>query len=145
MGGADLQAAKFFQDGGDFAGGDALDVHFGQRQFEGLLAAQALFQSGRIERHPIANLRNAEGDGGHAGGDRLGFEAIGVALAGVGAFVWARLKDLIALQAHGFVDEEADAFGEAFEALAGEELQDGVQEFRLGGVGHFDFRVGCVC
>ena len=38
--------------------------------------------------------------------------------------------------AHGFVDEEAEAFGEAVVALLGEELQDVVQEFRIGVVGH---------
>ena len=38
--------------------------------------------------------------------------------------------------AHGFVDGEAEAFGKAVVALLGEELQDVVQEFRIGVVGH---------
>lgn len=41
----------------------------------------------------------------------------------------------MAFDAHGFVDEEAEAFGEAVVALLGQELQDVVQEFRIGVVG----------
>ena len=44
---------------------------------------------------------------------------------GVGAFA-----------AHGFIDEEADALAEIGGAMFGDELQDGVQEFRIVGVGH---------
>lgn len=144
LGGTDLQAAEFFEDGGDFAGGDALDIHFGQSQFEGLLTAHALVEGGGIEGEAATDLRDAEGDGGHAGGDGFGFEAVGVAQAGLGAFVRLGLEGVGAFQAHGFVNEQANALGEAFEAFAGEELQDGVQEFRLGGVGHNSFGVGCV-
>ena len=49
LGGADGAAAELFDDGGDFAGGDALDIHFGQGEFEGLLAADAFFQGAGIE------------------------------------------------------------------------------------------------
>ena len=34
-------------------------------------------------------------------------------------------------EAHGFVDQEAQAFGEAVVALLSQELQDVVQEFRI--------------
>ena len=51
----------------------------------------------------------------------------------------------MAFDAHGFVDEEAQAFGEAVMALLGEELKDVVQEFRIGVVDHVWFGVGCVC
>ena len=37
---------------------------------------------------------------------------------------------------HGFVDEQADAFGQAVGALFSDELQDRVQEFRVVLVGH---------
>ena len=79
---------------------------------------------------------HTEGDGADAAGEGLGFGAVGVALAGVGAFVGLGLKDCMAFDAHGFVDEEAEAFGEAVVALLGEELQDVVPEFRIGVVGH---------
>jgi len=38
--------------------------------------------------------------------------------------------------AHGFVDEEAQAFGKAGVVLVSQELQDVVQEFRIGVVSH---------
>ncbi len=41
---------------------------------------------------------------------------------------------LLAFEAHGFVDEQANAFGQARVALFGQELQDVVQEIRMAGV-----------
>jgi hypothetical protein len=38
----------------------------------------------------------------------------------------------MAFEAHGFVDEEAEAFGKAVVALLSQELQDVVQEIRIG-------------
>lgn len=145
LGGTDAGAAEFLDNGGDFAGGDTLDIHFGQGQFEGLLGADALFQSAGIELGFATNLRHAEGDGTDAAGEGLGFVAVGVTLASVGAFVGLGLENLMAFDAHGFVDEQADAFGEAGVALLGQELQDVVQEIRLGVVGHVVLDVGCVC
>ena len=43
--------------------------------------------------------------------------------------------------AHGFVDQQADAFGQAIGALLGQKLQNGVQEFRIGLVGHWGFEL----
>jgi hypothetical protein len=57
-------------------------------------------------------------DGAEAGGEGFGFEAIGVALAGFGAFVGLGLEGLAAFLAHGFIDEQADAFGEAAGAFS---------------------------
>jgi len=51
----------------------------------------------------------------------------------------------MAFDAHGFVDEDAQAFGEAVVTLVGQELHDVVQEFRIGVVGHVVLDVGCVC
>mgnify|MGYP003561848445 FL=1 len=47
--------------------------------------------------------------------------------------------------AHRFVDEDAETFGEAVVALLGQELQDVGQEFWMGLVGHVVLCVGCVC
>src|SRR5208282_6465977 len=63
---------------------------------------------------------------------------------GVGALVGLGLEDLMALDAHGFVDENAQAFGEAVVALFSQQLQNVVQEFRIGVVGHLVWFVGCV-
>ncbi len=145
LGGTDAGAAEFLDDGGDFAGGDALDIHFGQGQFEGLLGADPFFQSTGIETGFTADLRHAEGDGTDAAAERPGFVAVGVTLAGVGAFVGLGLENLMAFDAHRFVDEQADAFGEAGVTLLSQELQDVVQEIRIGVVGHVVLDVGCVC
>ena len=48
----------------------------------------------------------------------LEFEAIGLALPGFGAFVGLGLERLGAFLAHGFIDQEAEAFGEAVGAPA---------------------------
>ena len=49
LGGTDGVAAELFDDGGDFAGGNSLDIHFGEGQLEGLLAADALFKRAGIK------------------------------------------------------------------------------------------------
>ena len=64
-----------------------------------------------------------------------------MALAGVGAFVGLGLERLGAFLAHGFIDEEADAFGKAAGAFFIEELQNGIQKFRIALVGHFGFEL----
>src|ERR1019366_2608310 len=58
LGGTDGGAAEFLDDGGDFAGGDALDVSFGQGEFEGLLGADAFFQGAGIEGGFAPDLRH---------------------------------------------------------------------------------------
>ena len=79
LGRADGMAAEFLDDFGDFAGGDALDIHLGQGEQEGLFAAGSFFQSTGVKIHAVANLRNAEQDGADTGGKGLGLEAIGAA------------------------------------------------------------------
>ena len=145
LGGADGGAAEFLDDGGDFAGGDVLDIHFGHGESEGLLGAETLFEGAGIEGGSAADLRHAEGDGTDAAGEGFGFVAVGVTLAGGGALVGLGLEDVLPFDAHGLVNEEAEAFGEAVVALLGEKLQDVTQEFRIGVVGHVWFGVGRVC
>jgi hypothetical protein len=45
LGRSDLQSAKFLEDRGYFAGGNALDVHFRNGQFESSFAADSFFKS----------------------------------------------------------------------------------------------------
>ena len=143
LGGTDGGPAEFLDDGGDFARGDALDIHFGHGEFEGLLGAEAFFQGAGIEGGLAPDLRHAEGDGADTAGEGFGFVAVGLALAGGGALVGLGLEDLMAFDAHGFVDEEAQAFGEAVVTLLSQQLKDVVQEFRIGVVGHVVLDVGC--
>jgi hypothetical protein len=142
--GTDRGAAELFDDGGDFAGGDALDIHFGEGEFEGLFGAQTFLEGTGVEVHAFAHLRDVKFDGAETSGEGFILEAVGVALAGVSALVRLGLEDLGTLDAHGLVDDESEAFGEAGGALFGDELQNGVQEFRIGVVGHVMFDVGCV-
>ena len=64
--------------------------------------------------------------------------------AGVGAFIGPGLKGLGAFLAHGFINEQADAFGETAGTIFSEQLQNGVQKFRIALVGHVVIYVGCV-
>ena len=121
-----------------------MNVHFGQGEFEGLFTANALLEGGGIEAQIAAHLGDLELDGTAPGEEGFGFETIGVAEAGVSAFIGLGLKGLGTFLGHGFIDEEADAFGEAAGAFVVEELQNGVQEFRIALVGHFGVDVGCV-
>ena len=145
LGGTDGVAAELFDDGRDLAGGNALNVHFGQGQFEGLFTADALLKGGGIEVQIAADLRDLELNGTAAGDEGFGLETIGVAQAGVGPFIGLGMEGLGTLLAHGFIDEQADALGEATGAFFIEELQNGVQKFRIALVGHFGVDVGCVC
>jgi len=145
LGGTDGSAAEFLDNGGDFAGGNALDIHFCEGEFEGLFGAQAFLEGAGVKGYIAADLGDVELDGAEAGGEGFVLEAIGIAEAGLGALVRSGLEDLGTFDPHGLVDEQAEAFGEAGGALIGDELQNGVQEFRIGGVGHVRFGVGCVC
>ena len=97
-----------------------------------MLATHPLFQGAGIELQAAADLRDLELDGADAGAEGFGFEAIGVALAGLGAFVGPGLEGLRTFLAHGLVNQETDAFGQAAAgALLGQELHNRVQpDFR---------------
>ena len=76
---ADGGAAKFLQNGGDFASGHALHVHFGQGQSKSLFATRTALQSGGIKVDVDADLRDSKSDGPESARKGLRFEAIGVA------------------------------------------------------------------
>ena len=127
LGGGDVEAAEFFEHGGDAACGDALDIHLGDGQSQGALAAGAAFEGGGIKVHAAANLRNGEGELAEAGVEGLGFEAIGVALAGVGALVRLGGEHAGTLDLHGLVEEEGEGVGEAGGAVFENEGDDRVE------------------
>src|ERR1035441_591790 len=58
-----------------------------------------------LELQAAPDLRDRELDGADAGVEGFGFEAIGMALAGFGAFVGPGLEGLGAFLAHGFDDQ----------------------------------------
>ena len=108
LGRTDGSAAEFFDDRGDFSGGDALDVHFGEGEFEGLFTAAALFEGGGVEVQIAADLGDVKGDGAEAGGEGFVLKAIGVTGACEGAFVGFGLEGLGTFDVHGLIDEQAD-------------------------------------
>ena len=61
------------------------------------------FQSGGIEGHVAADLRDVEGDGAAAGGEGFIFETVGLALTVFGAFVRPGLERVGAFAAHVMV------------------------------------------
>ena len=97
-----------------------------------------------VELQAGTDLGDLEGDGPDPGGEGLGLEAVGLSLACGSALIGLGLEDDGAFAAHGFIDEEADALAEALVALLSEELQDGVQEIRVGLVRHVFLGGGCV-
>ena len=141
LGGTDGGAAELFDNGGDFAGGDALNIHFGHGEFEGLFAAHAFFQGAGIEVQFAADLRDPEVDGADAGGEGLGFEAVGVALAGFGAFVGLGLERVMRSWRMASLTRRRRPSAKPRGALVSQELQNGVQEFRIALVGHCGFEL----
>ena len=115
--GADGVTAELFDDGGDFASGDALDVHFCEGEEKGLFGAAAFFEGTGVPIQFAADLWDVEFDVSHASGEGFIFEAVGVACAEVGALVGVSLEGERALLKHGLVDEEAEAVGEAVGAM----------------------------
>ena len=79
--GTDGGAAKFHQNGGDFASGHAPHVYFGQGQSESLFATRTKLQSRGIKVDVAADLRDGKSDRPESGRTGLRFEAIGVASA----------------------------------------------------------------
>ena len=144
LGGTHRVAAEFLDDFGNFAGGDALDIHFSQGKKESLFAAGTFFQGTGIKMDTITDLGNAQFDGADSGGQSFGFEAIGSTKSLVAALVRAGLEDGTTLLDHGLVNKEAKAFGESRGSFVSEELQNVVEKIRINLVGHVCVFVGCV-
>ena len=76
LGGTHGVTAEFLDDFGDFASGDALDIHLGEGEQEGLFATDTFFESAGIKVHAVADLGNAEFDRAYPGCKGLGLEAV---------------------------------------------------------------------
>lgn len=136
LGGADLMAAEFLDDLGDFARRDALHIHFGHRECERLFAAHPALQRTGIEVDAVTHLRDAQFHSPHARGKGFGLEAIGVAEPPLATLVGPGLQHGRAFLSHGLIEQQAEAFGKIGGALRGEELQNGVEKIRVVVVGH---------
>ena len=141
MSGTDGMATEVLDDLGHATSVDALDIHLGQGELDGLLTAQSFIEGRGVELQVAANLRHGQFERSHTGLDGFRFKAIGVALSGVCSFVRQGTQGFGALAEHGLVEQGGEAAEQGVEAGVVELLQDGVQESRVVLVGHS----GCVC
>ncbi len=95
--------------------------------------AAAFLEKGGPERDvAAADQGSGEVEGTHQGVETAGFEAVGVAVAGLDAFIAAGTDVFGAFHEHGGVHEQFGNFGEPFaEAL----LKKEVDEIMVGGTG----------
>ena len=141
LGGGDAEAANFTHDGGDAAGADALKIHARDGGFEGAVAAAAFLQKGGPERDVTApDLGCGEVESAHRGVEAAGFDAVGVAVARLDAFIRAGTDVLGAFHEHGGVHEQFGDFGESFAEAV---LKKEVYEIMVGGSGWLVFVHGC--
>ena len=120
-----------------------MDIHFGERELESLLAADALFESRGVKLDLTADLRDGKSDVAEAGLESLGFEAVGVAQASVCALERQGLEHMGTLGLHGLIDEDAQALGEAVGTFFIEELPHRLEELRMMEAGHVWFWFWC--
>ena len=122
--GADLMAAEFLDDFGDFARRDALHIHllrcahpcgaacgwlspcgrFSHHKGESLLAAHAALQRAGIEVDAVTHLGDAQLDSAHARGEGFGLEAIGMTEPPFAALIGLGLEHGGAFLVHGLVE-----------------------------------------
>ncbi len=135
LGTADLVSTEFLGDGGDVAGGDALDVHLGQGVFQRPFAAFSAFDGLGVEGD-ATGLRDVEGHCPEPGSDGLGLEAVGIAPMAFGPFLRLGLESVGTFEFHGFVEQHATGVGHSVEPMLGEEFQNVVKDGRMFLVGH---------
>src|SRR5665647_1540422 len=135
LGAADLGAAELLGDGGDLAGGDALDVHLGNGELQGSLAADALLQ-GRGIKVDAPGLGDGQRDRAHSGQDGLGLEAVGIPLTPLGSLVGACPEGVGPFELHDLVEQEGEDLGHAVESVLGQEFPDLFEGVSLRVVGH---------
>ena len=141
LGGGDVEAAKFTHDGGDAAGADALEIHARDGGFESAVTAAAFLQKGGSEGDvTAADLGCGEVEDTHRGVEAAGFEAVGVAVARLDAFIRAGTDVLGAFHEHGGVHEQFGDFGKSFAEAV---LKKEVDEIMMGGSGWLVFVHGC--
>jgi len=93
-----------------------LDIHLGQRQIDGLLRATTALQGAGVKTSG-PHLGHLKGDLAHAGEDSLGLEAIGLVNALGAALIRHCLQMLCAFNARGFVNQNAQGFACAIQAV----------------------------
>jgi len=93
LGAGDFQGAgQLLEDGADFARGNALDIHLGDGQHQGALAAPAALEGRGVKLHLAADLWDSDSHLSQARLEGLGLETIGMAGAGRRALVAVRRR-----------------------------------------------------
>ena len=126
LGGGDFKTAEFFHDFGNFAGGDALEIHFGDGGGEGLLTALTTLEGGGKEGlGAVAHLRDGDFDGADASVESAVFKTVGVAVSVFGALVCGRPDMALSFDKHGLVNKSRDGLWEPFKSVS-EDCIEGV-------------------
>jgi len=152
LGGGDVEAAEFLDDGRDLPGADALHVHLGDGECHRPFTTDAPFQRPRVERSPIlvpvaAGLGNTQVHLANAGLQGLGFKTVGVALTVASSLMRLGLEHLLSLDLHRVVHERGEGGGHGSRTVLDEQSRKvvdrrtfilvGHRRFLLGGVRHF--------
>jgi hypothetical protein len=134
LGAGDVQAADPLHHVVHLAGRDPAEVHLGDRQLQGPLAALSAFQAGRVEP-AVAGLGDVEHQAAQAGVERLGLEPVGVPAAVRGALVRFGLEVGRPLELHRRVEQGGQGFLHAVKALGGQQFQELLPAVRIVGRG----------
>ena len=132
LAGGDLHAAELFHDGGDAPGGNALEIHFGDGDLEGPICAATLFKETALEwLRTGSDLWNIEVELAEGGLETAVFEAVGLSIPGLAAFVGSDFEVLGAFEDHGGIGEH---FCDEWNALKNAVLKKGVDRFVAEGI-----------
>lgn len=99
-----------------------MHVHLRQRQLQGSLGARPFLQCLRVEA-TLPHLRHRDRDLADARREGLVLEAVGMAGAPLGPLVRGRPEELLALDLHGRVEQDAEQVGHRFQALGRQLLE----------------------
>lgn len=132
---ADIESAELASDFGDLSGGDPLDVHFGDGEFECPFAPLAALE-GRGVEIDVSSLGDTELKRSEAAVDGFGLEAVGISLTGFGPLPRVGPENFGPFEFHGLVHEDFDGLSHSVKSIFGEELDNVAEAARLFCVGH---------
>ena len=127
LGAADGKPAELLGDGRHFTGGNALDIHLGQRQLEGAFGAGAALQRLRVEAAALSieltHLGDGDGDLSQVGIECFVLEAIGMAATLLSALVGSRTRVVLAFNLHSGVQKPLKERGQSLQTTGCELIQ----------------------
>ena len=147
LGGGDLESAELLDDLRDLPCADYLDVHLGDGQGHGPLAAYSSVEALGIGGPPlfvvvIAGLRNSQVHLAHSSAQGLRLESVGVALTVGCSLMRLGLQSLLALDLHGTVHDDGIGRGHGRRAMLDQDRRNGFKDSTFFLVGHRRFLLG---